>query len=341
MLEIVRLAEHALVITGFVAGMMLAVEYLNVLTRGAWQEKLLRWQWGQYLLGAALGATPGCLGALMVVTMYSHRVITIGTVVTTMIATTGDEMFVMLGLIPETTGVLIALLVPLGILSGALVDMVLARRRARDPICQQTFEIHTEHCECFPRGRILSQLRHCIPARGLLLVFLGFFIIGLLAGDIGGQAWDWKRATLLGVSAFGMWVVGTVPDHFVQEHLWAHVARKHVPRIFLWTFGAFVAVWLLTQQLDIKDFVQEHKTLALLIAGAVGIIPESGPHLAFVTLYADGTLPFSVLVTSSIIQDGHGMLPLLATSRRTFFGVKAVKLVVGLTMGLVLLLLGW
>jgi hypothetical protein len=40
-----------------------------------------------------------------------------------------------------------------------------------------------------------------------------------------------------------------------------------------------------------------------------------------------------VLLASSIVQDGHGMLPMLAHSRRAFVAVKLVNCVVGLVAG--------
>jgi len=45
------------------------------------------------------------------------------------------------------------------------------------------------------------------------------------------------------------------------------------------------------------------------------IIPESGPHLIFVTLFAEGIIPASILLEISIVLDGHGILPILAHSR--------------------------
>ena len=62
--------------------------------------------------------------------------------------------------------------------------------------------------------------------------------------------------------------------------------------------------------------------------------------LVFVTLYEKGLVPLSTLVTSSIVQDGHGMLPLLAHSRSDFVRVKAINLAVGLVVGTVMMLLG-
>ncbi len=91
---ILSVLSHALLITGFVAIIMLVIEYLNVISQGAWQERLARHLFGQYLLAAFLGTTPGCLGAFAVVTMYAHRRMTLGSVVAAKIATSGDESFV-------------------------------------------------------------------------------------------------------------------------------------------------------------------------------------------------------------------------------------------------------
>ena len=84
-------------------------------------------------------------------------------------------------------------------------------------------------------------------------------------------------------------------------------------------------------------------TGALLLgaAGLLGIVPESGPHLIFVTLHGKGVIPLSTLVASSIVQDGHGMLPLLAYSRLEFLEVKAINLGVGLLVGALMMSAGW
>jgi hypothetical protein len=79
----------------------------------------------------------------------------------------------------------------------------------------------------------------------------------------------------------------------------------------------------------------------LAAAAVVGLVPESGPHLVFVTLYAAGGVPPGILTASSIVQDGHGMLPLLAESPRDFLRVKAVNLLVGLVVGAGMLTLGF
>ena len=73
--------------------------------------------------------------------------------------------------------------------------------------------------------------------------------------------------------------------------------------------------------------------LILIVAVLVGIVPQSGPHLVFVTLFAQGSIPLSILLASSISQDGHGMLPLLAESKKDFLLVKAINIVYALIIG--------
>ena len=80
--------------------------------------------------------------------------------------------------------------------------------------------------------------------------------------------------------------------------------------------------------------------MGMLMACLIGLIPESGPHLVFVTMYAQHSIPFGVLLASSVVQDGHGLLPLLAHSRRAFITVKGVNFLFGLAAGAAAMRLG-
>jgi hypothetical protein len=95
----------------------------------------------------------------------------------------------------------------------------------------------------------------------------------------------------------------------------------------------------LEEYVNVSQWIEANYYSVLIIAVLVGIIPESGPHLIFVTLFAQGSIPFSILLASSIVQDGHGMLPLLAVSKKAFIWVKLINLIAGLIVGLIGLLL--
>ncbi len=337
----VEVLQKGLMITAFVAVMMLIVEYLNVQTRGTLLSALQGARWRQYLLAAALGAIPGCLGAYAVVALYTHRKLTLGALVAAMIATSGDETFVMLALFPATALLLTLGLAALGVISGWLTDRLAPARLAALAEKHDGLQLHDDDdCRCFPRGQIVAQWRPPSPYRATLVLGLALVVLALVAGQVGPTAWGWKRVTLLLMMAAGLFVTSTVPEHFLEEHLWRHVALRHVPRVFLWTLGALGVMAALAQLVDLPAVVSANAWLVLAAAAAVGLLPESGPHLVFVTLFAEGTLPLGTLVASSVVQDGHGMLPLLSSAKRAFFVVKLINLVVGVAVGAALLALG-
>jgi len=334
--------KEAMTITAFVAVIMIAIEYVNIRTRGlvmqALGDSLLR----QYMLAAALGATPGCLGAFVLVALYTHRRLTPGALAAGMIATSGDEMFVMLALLPKTALLMTAGLMVLGIAAAWTTDRILRLKPTSAGNGCEGFEVHEEeHCRCFPKGQVRELWSPPSPHRAILAAVVAVIILSIIAGKIGPLGWDWKRVTLLCLTGFAEFIVLTVPDHFLDEHLWNHVSRKHVPQLFLWTLGALATISLFDSFIDLKSMLADKSWLVLLAAAIVGIIPESGPHLLFVNLFAQSIVPFSVLVASSVVQDGHGMLPLLAHSRSDFLRIKAVNLVFGLGAGALLMVAGF
>ena len=122
-------------------------------------------------------------------------------------------------------------------------------------------------------------------------------------------------------------------DRFIKETLWHHVLRKHLPNIFVWTFGVLLLIGILSEYIDLGRWVSDNTALMILLAVAVGIIPESGPHLIFVTMYASGLVPLPVLLASSISQDGHSSLPLLAEDKRSFVYAKLLNCIIALIVG--------
>ncbi len=103
---------------------------------------------------------------------------------------------------------------------------------------------------------------------------------------------------------------------------------------------AFVLIHLLDEYIDVEEWIKSNSYFILITAVLIGIIPESGPHIVFISLFASGSIPISILLANSIVQDGHGAIPLLAESRRSFIWMKLVNAIVGLIVGGGLLLIG-
>ena len=97
--------------------------------------------------------------------------------------------------------------------------------------------------------------------------------------------------------------------------------------------GAFFFINLAFHFLDVDLFVRENMLWVLFMAAVLGLIPDSGPQFIFVLLFAEGTIPFSVLLANAISQEGHGILPLLSYSVREAVIIKGYKFLLGLLIG--------
>ena len=151
----------------------------------------------------------------------------------------------------------------------------------------------------------------------------------------GGEA-DWIRIILIILFVAILIIVTVAAEHFLEEHLWQHVIKVHLPKIFFWTFTVILCLTILNNYVNIHDIIDSKPFIVLLIAILLGLIPQSGPHLIFLILFANGDLPLGIFLANCIVQDGHGALPLLAESREAFFVSKAIKVVVALVLGSVL-----
>ncbi len=340
--DILPILKQSVMITGFVFVMMLVIEYINVQTNGIWQNKLSGNRWKQYIFAALLGIIPGCLGAFTVVALFSHRLVSFGAIVTVMIATSGDEAFVMFAMFPKTAILLTIIIFIVGIIAGFLTDKFYVPKKLLKKLSENQLTIHPEeHIKYFEKNKFYTYLKKPSIYRVILIFIITLLLVAVITGFIAGDAKSWIKISLTFVISVSLFIVATVPEHFLKEHLWEHITKVHIPRIFLWVFGTLFVFNILLSYINIEAWLSENMLYLLIIAVLVGIIPESGPHLIFITLFAQGTIPFSVLLASSISQDGHGMLPLLAESKRGFLGVKLVNMIYALIVGLITYAIGY
>jgi hypothetical protein len=391
---LIDILRNSILITGLVVVMMMMIESLNIESKGMFFKGLRKTRTGQVVIGALLGSVPGCMGGFATVSLYTHRMFNFGALVAMMIASSGDEAFVMLAMIPDKALVLFAILFVTAVLVGIMTDKVYDRIHARkcslemhedcgiDEHCQEGYAVHEDHTEAVHSDISEKKTRHYGWKRISMFIGLAVFIAALATGKLGhdheshahgnahtehvaehhdhsccdhshschdhgheGKTFhinllseDWMNVLFAGLSIIVLFVLLLGSDHFVEEHLWNHIVRRHLPAIFAWTFGVLLVLGIMLQYIDIDRWISSNTVLMILLATLIGIIPESGPHMIFVTLYAAGVVPFPVLLASSISQDGHASIPLLAENRKSFAWAKLINCIVALTAGLVAML---
>lgn len=203
---------------------------------------------------------------------------------------------------------------------------------------EQHTEVHCDHNhECELSHHHMSECTHEAHAHETLIPYYHSDREIHAEGHHHHGIFSWENIIFIIIAIFTLIIVAFSPEHFLQEHLWEHVIKKHFISILLWTFGVLFFLHLLYYFVDVNTFVANNKwtgLVLLLLAVVIGIIPESGPHLMFVVMYFSGAVPFSILLASSVVQDGHGALPLLAYSRKNFLLMKAINMLFGLIVGL-------
>lgn len=390
----IDILRNSILITGMVVVMMMMIESLNIESKGLFFKGLRKTKTGQVIIGALLGSIPGCMGGFATVSLYTHRMLSFGALVAMMIASSGDESFVMLAMIPQEALVLFAILFVVAVIVGIITDRLYDRKHAETCSRQdhedcgvqtdcEGYEVHTE--KHHPHKRHYGWKRIC------MFLGLAIFIAALATGQLGHDhsahaghdhaahsghdhamceehdhtvceghehtvceghehadhaegtinllSEDWMNVLFAGLSVIILFVLLFASDHFVEEHLWRHIIKKHLPTIFAWTFGVLLVLGIALQYLDISQWISDNTALMILLATLIGIIPESGPHLIFVTLFAAGVVPFPVLLASSISQDGHASIPLLAESKKSFIWAKLINCAAALLAGFIAMLI--
>ncbi len=389
--------QQTLLITSFVIMMMLLIEFINVYTKGKFTNKIKNKPISQIAIGVLLGLLPGCMGAFTVVSLYTHGVLSFGALVAAMIATSGDEAFFMIALIPEKFVIILIIMTVAAFATGIAVDKIL---KNYNPAKGKKFKfvIHKENCVNHS-APLLSfkntsfSIRRVIIMAGLLLTITGagfgwimhahghnlLFTLpkniqqeldkedimhstcghnhdhshehhhhescnhGIIDHDEHEHSMniDWIALSIILIAIISLIIILMATEHFIDLHIWSHLVKKHLPKIFLWTAGIMLLINVGLAYTEFGEWIYDNMFLVLIIAILVGIIPESGPHLLFLILFVYGQIPLSILIASSIVQDGHGSLPLLAESKRTFLSMKLINMLVAFIIGFTGLLIGY
>ena len=339
------LAETA-VITTMVLLLMMLIEFVHVRTQGKGIALMDRKPHWQILISALLGLTPGCAGVFAVVSLYTHNIVGFGALLAACIASFGDEAFFMLSLMPEKAALIGGILLAAGIAAGCCYQLF-------HPLPSTTHIHQIEHLVLHehdkPEHPEKRHETHHPLYRFILIGCILLFIVGLLTGVLGeheeegASGLSGENLVFIAIAAAALLLCCFSGSHFIEEHLWEHILKKHLLKIFLWSFGVIALLTLLTQQLNLEALQMRNsgRLLLLLLALGIGLIPQSGPHLAVVYLFADGIVPFSTLLANCLLQEGHGGIPLMAESPKTFVRLKAVKLLMAAAIGLTGIATGW
>jgi len=381
--EVTRLllqsAEDSFLQVGlFVGAMLLFFGYLNYKTAGGVIAAITKYKRFQVPMGAVLGVSPGCGGAIFVMPLYLRGTVTYGTVVATLISTMGDSSFVIISRMPRQAVYIHLISFVVGIITGYVVDALGIGQGLLRP-AETTPERPTQPTEAkwphlghvpgdqvdealHPEGReVAGTIGYEITHRGYqlwwLITAVGFLLGIILLSQQDISQWvgfNLNRVVgLVGAVISVIWLVAgrhTIADdtHAELEEKLASLKEMFIHNahetsfVTFWVFVAYSAYALFMHftQLDLAAIVAQAGVLPVIATACIGLIPGCGPQIVPVTLYTQGVIPFSALVAHTLSQDGDALFPIIAMNARAALWLTMTTTVPAVLIGVLFYALG-
>jgi len=265
---------------------------------------------------SALGALPGCGGALLVITQFTTGNISFGSVVAVLTSTMGDAAFLLIASEPKTGVFIMILGFSVGLLTGWVVDFT--------------------HPKDFLKPKKLINVKMITPSSRsndlfkfiwMILLFPGLAIGLMMAfqidvNEILHNNYIQETATLVGFIAGSLLILfHLISSKGIIYKKTSLDGGTPLERTFLDT--NFVTVWVVIAFLlfelviyytsfDLKILFNNYLIFAPLIAVIIGFIPGCGPQIIITSIYLMGVIPLSAQIGNAISNDGDALFPILA-----------------------------
>jgi hypothetical protein len=309
-----------LAVSVFVAGTLWLVYGLERRFDTDLGEAMARRKAWQPAIAAFLGATPGCGGAIVVVTQFVRGYASFGALISVLVATMGDAAFLLIAREPATAVLVIGVSAVAGTLCGMLVDRI----HGRDFLARER-----------GGGRAAFAPLVAPPADALRYLWTALIVPGMLIGSllafrIDEQTWFGPLGGADFVTAFGvagavlsllMWALAPSAD----GQACAAPNLKTAERVILDT--NFVTAWVVMAFLgyelavhffgvDIGGLFGGWAAAMPAIGMLIGFVPGCGPQIVVTSLYLAGAVPLSAQFANAIANDGDALFPAIALAPR-------------------------
>ncbi len=288
------------------------------------------------IVGGAVGALPQCGFSAMAATLFSGRVVGMGTLLAVLLSTS-DEMipvFVAHGVAPERWGMVLALKVAVGIVCGLTLDAALRLLHLAGDGHTHIHELcEREHCHCDDDCDCSFGEE---PAEKCVCECCGHHFDASEAaapGDEHGHE------------------LGHGHDHgHTHEHGHGLVgivrsAVVHTVQVTAFIFVITLAMGLLIELVGtdaIAGLAGSHPLRAVFVAALVGMVPNCAASVAISELFLAGTLGAPAMLAGLLASGGVGLLVLFRTNAdmRQNVAVAALLYVASVVCGALALLAG-
>ena len=266
-------------------------------------------------IAAFLGAIPGCGGAIMVMSLFTRKVVSFGGVLAALISTMGDAAFLLIATKPQAALIILPVTLIVGIISG-YVAQPFTKNFLQNKINKN---VNTTH---LPKNKISNKFYYIwflFLAPGFILGMLNAFNIEINFNFIGINVVE-VMAFILALYCVLLWVLNPLTD-IQMASIHENSYRKVVDTtcfVTVWVIISFVVYELI--DLSTNGLIFESLILfgpfIPLMAILIGFIPGCGPQIMITSMYVSGQIPMSAQIGNSISNDGDALFPAIAISAK-------------------------
>ena len=283
------------------------------------------------VIGALLGVVPQCGFSAAAATLYSARVITLGTLFAVFLSTSDEMLPIMIaaqapaGFIAEV----LAIKALCGLIAGFAIDVVLRLRhhaveamRIRD-LCER------DHCGCDDEDDAPSALSDTRREHGKGAADRAY-------DSDGGLSRGEEREAELACASSERPEYGHDHAHehdHSRDHVYAHnsshghahgfgaIAKSslvHTLQVTLFIFLVSLALEIVIDGVGedaLASFISANSNLSVVVSAIVGLIPNCAASVVLTELYFEGALSTGAMLAGLLVSAGVGLLVLFRANR--------------------------
>ena len=321
-------ADAYLQVSTFVAATLLIFFSLEKFFNFDLSEKLKRAGYLQVPIAAALGALPGCGGAIIVITRYLTGNLSFGAVLATLTATMGDAAFLLIAKEP-TTGLFIVFL---GFFVGSITGWTTDKIHGPNFLRPQNQNDANENKIIDTTENENSDLKSNILDHIWMIILIPSIVIGV------GIAFQYEvdeflavgflnsPTTLIGSLGGILCLIMWLSPHFIPNLPKNSTNNRNIIRrtisdtnfVTTWVIFAFLLFEITFHIFNFElNIISSQISVFLPLIGVLaGFLPGCGPQIIITTLYLSGAIPMSALVGNAISNDGDALFPAIALAPR-------------------------
>lgn len=288
-----------------------------------------------------LGALPGCGGAIIVVTQFTKKQASFGSVVAVLTATMGDAAFLLLATRPLDGLLMMVIGVSVGVISGQVVNTF----HKSDKFQPTQASDFSEQPQCQPKALIFSRpvwKFALMPSLIVAIVIATNTDLSVFGNGINhGITLFGSIMALFIVVVWALSSKGSSYKQVTSEEAPCNPPSK-LTKVLMdthfvtaWVVASFMLFEVLVNLLgvDLKAWFSEYAYLAPLVAVAIGLLPGCGPQIVVMTLYIQGIIPFSAMAANAISNDGDALFPAIALAPKAALMATVYSTIPALLLG--------